>query len=443
MAHLQRIIMQLLGFFALFALRVGASFTQFTSIDAGQGTKWAVLVAGSTGYENYRHQANVCHAYQILKKGGLKEENIIVFMYDDVAFDKENPRPGVLINRPGGKDVYAGVKKDYTGEDVNEHNILAAILGDYSTIIGGSKKVVNSGRDDYILLYFTDHGGSGRFVLPNYNYLYAESLNKTLRKKHESGTYKQMMIYFDCCHSGSMFEGLLSNDMNIYVATSAKPDESSSGTYCNEKSYNYTCLSTQFSAAWMEDSDQYDRATRTLAEQYEVVKKRVTCSNATQYGDTSMTKDTLSTYMGTQPSSTSKFSSSKFSDSVGEYDVDIYILIQKASQAFTSTSEKKKEDAERELYEALNKRAQIHDTFTAISVHLFGKNKGPKLLNQFPKPGQPVVNDWDCYRKSVETYDKYCGSSTYALKYTGLFANMCNAGGLNSQLAQAVAKACR
>ncbi|GAB4854405.1 hypothetical protein Ancab_022991 [Ancistrocladus abbreviatus] len=174
------------------------------------------------------------------------------------------------------------------------------------------------------------------------------------------------------------------------------------------------------------------------------VMKRATYTEVTQYGDTSITKDSLSTYMGTESSNTSKFSStSKFSGSIGEYDADIYILIQKASQAFTSTSEKKKEDAERELYEALNKRAHIHDTFTAIAVHLFGKNKGPKLLNQFPKAGQPVVNDWDCYRKSVETYDKYCGASTYALKYMGLFANMCNAGGLNSQLAQAVAKACR
>ncbi|GAB4854401.1 hypothetical protein Ancab_022987 [Ancistrocladus abbreviatus] len=105
MAHLHRITMQLL------ALSVDASFTQFTSIDAGQGTKWAVLVAGSTGYRNYRHQANVYHAYQILKKGGLKDENIIIFMYEDVAFDSENPRPSVLINRPDGEDVYAGAKK--------------------------------------------------------------------------------------------------------------------------------------------------------------------------------------------------------------------------------------------------------------------------------------------------------------------------------------------
>ena len=56
-------------------------------------------------------QADVCHAYQILKRGGLKDENIIVFMYDDIAFDRENPRPGVIINSPNGSDVYHGVPK--------------------------------------------------------------------------------------------------------------------------------------------------------------------------------------------------------------------------------------------------------------------------------------------------------------------------------------------
>jgi len=36
------------------------------------GTKWGLLVAGSKCYSNYRHQADVCHAYQLLKSGGLK-----------------------------------------------------------------------------------------------------------------------------------------------------------------------------------------------------------------------------------------------------------------------------------------------------------------------------------------------------------------------------------
>lgn len=56
-------------------------------------------------------QADVCHAYQILKRGGLKDENIVVFMYDDIAKSELNPRPGIIINHPNGSDVYAGVPK--------------------------------------------------------------------------------------------------------------------------------------------------------------------------------------------------------------------------------------------------------------------------------------------------------------------------------------------
>ena len=56
-------------------------------------------------------QADVCHAYQLLRKGGVREENIVVFMYDDIADSEFNPRPGVIINHPHGPDVYSGVPK--------------------------------------------------------------------------------------------------------------------------------------------------------------------------------------------------------------------------------------------------------------------------------------------------------------------------------------------
>lgn len=46
---------------------------------------WAVLVAGSNEWVNYRHQADICHAYQILHKNGIPDSNIIVMMYDDIA----------------------------------------------------------------------------------------------------------------------------------------------------------------------------------------------------------------------------------------------------------------------------------------------------------------------------------------------------------------------
>lgn len=55
------------------------------AISLSEAANWAVLVAGSKGWSNYRHQADVCHAYQILHKNGIPDSNIIVMMYDDLA----------------------------------------------------------------------------------------------------------------------------------------------------------------------------------------------------------------------------------------------------------------------------------------------------------------------------------------------------------------------
>ena len=66
------------------------------------GDKFAVLVAGSNGYSNYRHQADIAHAYTLLRKGGVPASNIITFMYDDVAHSVRNKHRGQLFNRPDG-----------------------------------------------------------------------------------------------------------------------------------------------------------------------------------------------------------------------------------------------------------------------------------------------------------------------------------------------------
>jgi legumain len=63
-----------------------ASFVLFKCISADN---YAVLVAGSNGWYNYRHQADVCHAYQILHKNGIPDSNIVVMMYDDLAKNVE------------------------------------------------------------------------------------------------------------------------------------------------------------------------------------------------------------------------------------------------------------------------------------------------------------------------------------------------------------------
>ena len=36
----------------------------------------SVVIAGSHGYQNYRHHADVCHAFQILSKNGVPAERV-------------------------------------------------------------------------------------------------------------------------------------------------------------------------------------------------------------------------------------------------------------------------------------------------------------------------------------------------------------------------------
>lgn len=84
-------------------------------------------MAGSNGWFNYRHQADVCHAYQIVHAHGVPDDHIIVMMYDDLAYNKENPTPGKLINQPNGTDVYHGVVKDYVCASVRPDIFLQVL----------------------------------------------------------------------------------------------------------------------------------------------------------------------------------------------------------------------------------------------------------------------------------------------------------------------------
>ena len=66
------------------------------------------------------------------------------------------------------------------------------------------------------------------------------------------------MFYLEACESGSIFEGLLPEDLNIYATTAANAEESSWGTYCPGDFHGpppeyYTCLGDLYSVSWMED----------------------------------------------------------------------------------------------------------------------------------------------------------------------------------------------
>ncbi len=93
---------------------------------------------------------------------------------------------------------------------------------------------------------------------------------------HTNQMYDEMVIYIEACESGSMFQGILADDIRVYATTAANAEESSWGTYCypddvvNGVHIN-SCLGDLYSVNWLEDSDKANVGTETLATQFSTV----------------------------------------------------------------------------------------------------------------------------------------------------------------------------
>ena len=224
---------------------------------------WAVIVAGSNGYWNYRHQADACHAYQIMKRNGIPEDQIVLMAYDDIAYSSNNPYKGQLFNKPDGEDVYAGCNIDYKGKDVTPEVFMSVMTGDASAVSGkGNEKVLKSNSKSRIFVFFTDHGAPGLIAFPS-TYLYADKLHATIKTMNSKKMYNEMVMYIEACESGSMFENILEDNLNVYAVSASNSHESSWGTYCPPQDsvkgvHMRTCLGDLFSVNWMENADMYE-----------------------------------------------------------------------------------------------------------------------------------------------------------------------------------------
>lgn len=258
-------------------------------LNSVEAANWAVLVAGSHTYENYRHQADVFHLYQILLSKGFPRDKIITMVYDDVKDDSENPFPGQVFNMPDeagpGVDVRAGVDLDYTGDEVNVANFVGVLVGNSTT--GGTGRKLDLTVGDDVFLFYVDHGAPGILEFPDGDVLHTTEFQELLREIESQKKYGRFMIYIEACNSGSILEGL-STDLRIYGVTAVGADRPSLGTYCGYEAVVNgvamgTCMGDLFAVHFMDYLDTGD-GSRTLGDFFNVVKEEVAIYAALHYG---------------------------------------------------------------------------------------------------------------------------------------------------------------
>ena len=145
--------------------------------------QYAVLVQGSNGWNNYRHQADVLSVYQMLKTKGF--------------------------------DLLAGCSMDYDNADISPSDISNILLG-----VKTDKTPVVLPKDagQNVLLFWSGHGhnhannGANELVWRNADVgrgMTADLLRQTISLMHQQGQYRKMFVLTEPCFSEAVITPLV------------------------------------------------------------------------------------------------------------------------------------------------------------------------------------------------------------------------------------------
>lgn len=394
--------------------------SRMISADDVRNVRHAIIVATSYTYNNYRHQADAYHAYHVLIRNGVPEENIILFAYDDIATHSRNPFPGKVFNKPDpngpGADVYAGVKIDYKGKNVSSLNFLNVLSGNKELMTGkGTGRVLESGPSDNVFIYMTDHGAAGMVAFLDIDMLFADELLLTLEYNFKKKRYNKLIFYLEACESGSMFQNL-PNNMNIYSVTAANSHESSYAIYCSgDALVNNTliksCLGDEFSVRFLEDLD-IAIVNETLEQQFYKVASQVQLSHVQRFGDLQASKMLISDFLGQSFKSTKTLPINQSN----KRDLSISSRLVKLRYLYDRLFDEDFEAAQQEIQKELD--------FMKATDSFFEKFIGNLNVDTTQEPD---TTDFNCYRNSVLSYQSCMVWGEYTMTYGRAIYNACAA----------------
>jgi legumain len=402
-------------------------------------------------------QADVAHAYWVLYNNGVPRDNMVLMYYDDIANNTLNPHPGTIRNHPQGRDLYNGLPKDYTHEEVNAQNFLGVLRGDASLVTKNSHasgRVLDATEHDRVFVFYSDHG----------DYLYADQLMAAIRHRYDANGFKEMVLFIEACESGSMFDGLLSSDdlLNVYAMTASNPRESSWGVYCPgmrpaPPTEYTTCLGDLYSVAWMEDVERKgnDLNKESLRRLFERVRTRTNLSHVMEYGELEIEYEPVSWYLGYPGGVTLEDVNTTIENqgedhaaeelaasAIEQRDADLVHL------ALTDPAEYAREVDRRHAMDS-------HVEMTAVRAYESRMLKDQQAIQagQTGQTGQTIQEsghpwffpptsswDWDCVRSLVSLYETTCGRlSDYGMRHSPIFAGLCALGVDTTHLRHALA----
>lgn len=180
---------------------------------------YAVLVAGSEGWYNYRHQADVLGFYQYLKGKGYDDDHIILIMADDIANNELNPLPGVVRREISGKNLYENVQIDYKLGDLTLEDLKHILTGEPSEAY---PVTLGSTENDNVLFFWSGHG-----TKKGWSWKETEDVSPEFaREMFSAMKFRKQFAIIETCYSGVVGEGC-TGIPGLLMMTAANPYEPS------------------------------------------------------------------------------------------------------------------------------------------------------------------------------------------------------------------------
>lgn len=185
---------------------------------------YAFLMATSKGWNNYRHQADVLHTYQLLKKNGFDDGHILLILEDDLAWSSSNQFPGVVRNEPVGENLYQNVVVDYKLSEVNSAMIRDILKGNKTD---QSPVVLESGKGDNVFMFVSGHGSPGGVALEaeQVELLTPQFWRTLFDEMDQKQNFRQIFWPLEACYSGAIGEAVTTP--GIMLMTGSNPYETS------------------------------------------------------------------------------------------------------------------------------------------------------------------------------------------------------------------------
>ena len=181
--------------------------------------RWALLIAASKGWANYRFQADVFAMYQLLRQHGYDDDHIVLICQDDVARHKNNPYQNALYVSESGPNVYDQSAIDYCLDSLSVNDISDILHGNYSERL---PQVIDATGSDNVFIFWSGHGLPGSMDFGG-----TQTMTYPKMKDILQGTpHRKMLFAIEACYSGGLGQYCQGLPGTVFI-TASTPYEAS------------------------------------------------------------------------------------------------------------------------------------------------------------------------------------------------------------------------